>query len=152
MADNGGELDGTTPDDGTPYSNPTVYNWTHIGAGPGATASNPLGWLFRAGTAGTVANSIVTAQKNKVIEVQDKNSGTNDAHQKLLNGELKILNNIFWENGTNATINDIIRVTSGQPTQDDPDGSDLIWFHHQTQEQLVVFFQNLVLKLIVSLP
>ena len=55
-----------------------------------------------------------------MIEVQDKNTGTNDAHQKLLGGELKILNNLFWENGSNATINDVIRVTSGQPTQDDP--------------------------------
>ncbi len=130
IADNGGEFDGTTPDDLTPYSNPTVYNWTHIGSGPGATASNPLGWLFRAGTAGTVANSIVAAQKNKALEVQDKNTGTNDAHQKLVNGELKILNNLFWENGSNTMIDGtssgIIRITSGQPTQDDPDASDLI--------------------------
>ncbi|MFN0215481.1 MAG: hypothetical protein ACKVT2_14580, partial [Saprospiraceae bacterium] len=66
-ADLGGELDGSTPDDASPSSNGTVYNWTHIGSGPGATANNPLGWLFRAGTAGTVANSIVAAQKNKVI-------------------------------------------------------------------------------------
>src|SRR5687768_3462831 len=49
IADAGGELDGSTPDDLTPYSNPVVYNWTHIGSGPGATASNPVGWLLRAG-------------------------------------------------------------------------------------------------------
>lgn len=130
IADTGGELDGTTPDDLAPYSNPTVYNWTHIGSGIGATASNPLGWLFRAGTAGTVANSIVTEVKGKVLEVQDKNTGTNDAHQKLLSGELKILNNVFYGNGSNAAIdasaNGIIRVTSGQPTQDNPSASDLI--------------------------
>ncbi len=127
IADLGGELDGSTPDDLTPYSNPTVYNWTHIGAGPEATAANPLGWLFRAGTAGTVANSIVVSQKGKAIEIQDKNSGTNDAHQKMLNGELKILNNLFWESGANNTIDasatGIIRVTSGQATQDDPTGA-----------------------------
>lgn len=130
IADAGGELDGTTPDDLVPYSNPTVYNWTHIGSGVGATASNPLGWLFRAGTAGTVANSIVTEVKGKALEVQDKNTGTNDSHQKLLSGELQILNNIFYGNGSNAAIdasaNGIIRVTSGQPMQDDPDASDLI--------------------------
>ncbi len=129
IADAGGELDGTTPDDVTPYSNPTVYNWTHIGSGPGAAASNPVGLLFRAGTAGTVANSIVTEMKNKAIEVQDKNTGANDAHQKLVNGELKILSNVFWANGANTTIDGgstgIIRITSGQPTQDDPDASDL---------------------------
>ncbi|MBV6438475.1 MAG: hypothetical protein EPGJADBJ_00099 [Saprospiraceae bacterium] len=125
VADLGGELDGTTPDDGTPYSNPTVYNWTHVGSGAGAAAANPLGWLFRAGTAGTVANSIVTGQKNKAIEVQDKAAPANDAYTKMLNGELKILNNLFWANGSNTTIdnNGIIRVTSGTP--DDADASDL---------------------------
>ncbi len=130
IADAGGELDGTTPDDLTPYANPTVYNWTHIGSGAGAAASNPIGLLFRAGTAGTVANSIVTGMKNKAIEVQDKNAGVNDAHQKLLNGELRILSNVFWANGANTTMDatstGIIRITSGQPTQDDPTGSALI--------------------------
>ncbi|NUO01483.1 MAG: T9SS type A sorting domain-containing protein, partial [Saprospiraceae bacterium] len=129
IADLGGELDGSTPDDLSPSSNPTVYNWTHIGSGPGATAANPLGWLFRAGTAGIVANSIVAAQKNKVLEVQDKNTGTNDSHQKLINGELRILNNLFWEAGSNTTMDatgtGIIRITSSQPTLDDPTGTVL---------------------------
>lgn len=130
IADAGGELDGTTPDDLVPYSNPTVYNWTHIGSGPGALASNPVGWLLRAGTAGTIANSIVTEMKNKAIEVQDKNAGTNDSHQKLINGEIWLPNNLFWANGANTTIDagptGIIRVTSGQPQQDDPMALDLI--------------------------
>jgi hypothetical protein len=130
IADAGGELDGTTPDDLVPYSNPTVYNWTHIGSGAGATASNPVGLLFRAGTAGKVANSIVTQMKNKAIEVQDKNAGANDAHQKLKKGELVIANNLFWANGANdkidASSTGIIRITGSQPTQDDPTGADLI--------------------------
>lgn len=130
IADAGGELDGSTPDDLVPNSNPTVYNWTHIGAGAGAVASNPVGWLLRAGTGGTIANSIVTEMKNKAIEVQDKDAGTNDAHQKLLNGQLKLTSNLFWANGSNTTLDasstGIIRVTSGQPNQDDPDASDLI--------------------------
>ncbi len=130
IADAAGELDGTTPDDLAPYSNPVVYNWTHIGSGPGAAASNPVGWLFRAGTAGTIANSIVTEMKNKGIEVQDKNTGTNDAHQKLINGEILIGGNLFWNIGSNTTLDasstGIIRVTSNQPMQDDPDASDLI--------------------------
>ena len=130
IADAGGELDGTTPDDLVPYSHPTVFNWTHIGSGAGAVASNPVGWLLRAGTAGMIANSIVTDMKNKAIEVQDKNAGTNDAHQKLLSGELTLPGNLFWTIGANTTLDatgtGIIRVTSGQPTQDDPDASDLI--------------------------
>ncbi|MBK9107163.1 MAG: T9SS type A sorting domain-containing protein [Saprospiraceae bacterium] len=117
IADAGGELDGTTPDDLTPYSNPTVYNWTHIGAGPGAAASNPVGWLLRAGTGGTIANSIVTEMKNKAIEVQDRASGVNDAYSKLGTGELKIQNNLFWRNGSNTSLDGtstgIIRITSG---------------------------------------
>ncbi|MFN7120015.1 MAG: T9SS C-terminal target domain-containing protein, partial [Saprospiraceae bacterium] len=137
IADAGGELDGTTPDDLTPFSNPTVYNWTHIGSGIGAAAANPIGWLFRAGTAGTVANSIVTGQKGKVIEVQDKNTGTNDAYEKLKNGSLKILNNVFFGNGSNAAIDatstGIIRVTSGQPTQDETTPTTLI--NHLTTNQ-----------------
>ncbi len=130
IADAGGELDGTTPDDLVPYSNPVVYNWTHIGSGPGAVASNPVGLLLRAGTAGTIANSIVTEMKNKAIEVQDKDAGTNDAHQKLINGELLLPSILFWNNGANTTLDasstGIIRVTSGQPNQDDPTASDLI--------------------------
>src|SRR5690606_8575173 len=95
-----------------------------------AAASNPVGWLLRAGSAGTIANSIVTEMKNKALEVQDKNTGTNDAHQKLINGEILLGGNLFWDNGANTTLDatatGIIRVTSGQPDQDDPDASDLI--------------------------
>ena len=130
IADAGGELDGSTPDDLTPFSNPAVYNWTHIGSGPGATASNPIGWLFRAGTAGTVANSILTEMKGKAIEVQDKNTGTDDALQKLLGGQLFIKNNLFYNIGSytamDASSTGIIRVTSGQPSQDDPAASNLV--------------------------
>jgi hypothetical protein len=140
IADSGGELDGSTPDDLVPYSDGAVYNWTHIGAGPGAAAGNPLGWLMRAGTAGTIANSIVAEMKNKAIEVQDKDAPTNDAHQKLLAGEISLPGNIFWNNGTNtsldATATGIIRVTSGQPNQDDPDASDLIG-HLNTNKSVI---------------
>ncbi|MFN0015130.1 MAG: T9SS type A sorting domain-containing protein [Saprospiraceae bacterium] len=116
VADSGGECDGTTPDDGTPYSNPTVYNWTHIGSGVGAAASNPVGWNLRAGTAGTVANCIVTDMKAKGLEVQDKAAGVNDAYSKLVAGELKLLNNVFYKIGSFTTIDTgatgIIRVSA----------------------------------------
>ena len=116
VADAGGELDGTTPDDLTPYSNPTVYNWTHIGSGQGAAASNPIGWNLRAGTAGTLANCIVTDMKAKGLEVQDKAAGVNDAYAKLVAGELKLLNNVFNKIGSfttlDATSTGIIRVSS----------------------------------------
>ena len=79
-ADLGGEFDGTTPDDATPYSNGTVFNWTHIGTGTTATAGG-IGLLLRAGTAGTIANSIFTESRGKAIEVQDKNAPANDAYE-----------------------------------------------------------------------
>ena len=127
VADSGGELDGTTPDDLTPYSNPTVYNWTHIGSGPGAVASNGRGWYLRAGTAGTIANSMVVSMKNKGLQVQDKDAGVNDAYAKLLGGELHLLNNLFWENGTNTTLDasatGIIRVDG---TAEDPTAAALV--------------------------
>jgi hypothetical protein len=48
----------------------------------------------------------------------------------LLAGEIKLPGNLFWANGANTTLDagptGIIRITSGQPTQDDPDASDLI--------------------------
>lgn len=119
VADVGYELDGTTPDDATPYSNGTVYNATHIGSGNGAAATNPLALLLRAGTAGTIANSIFTETKGKGVEVQDKATPTADAYEKLKAGELKLLNNVFWKTGTTTTLSDIVRVTSGTPDEAD---------------------------------
>jgi len=125
VADAGGELDGTTPDDLTPYSNPTVFNWTHIGSGAGAAASNSIGWNLRAGTAGTIANSVLTEMKGKLIEVQDKAAGVNDAYAKLLSGELKILNNVLYRPGgtMDAGSTGIIRVSG---TAEDATGAALI--------------------------
>jgi hypothetical protein len=116
IADAGWECDGSTPDDLTPASDPIVYNATHIGSGPGAAASNPIGWLFRAGTRGYVANSIVTEMKGKGIEVQDKPTNTNDAYAQLLAGELTIKNNLFHNIGSTTVIDGsssgIIRITA----------------------------------------
>ncbi len=122
IADLGYELDGTTPDDGTPYSNGTVFNATHIGAGNGASAANPLAILLRAGTAGTIANSIFTDTRGKGIEIQDKASPVNDAYEKLKNGELKVMSNLFWKTGTTTALDDIIRITS---TADEKDAATL---------------------------
>ncbi|MFY8029741.1 MAG: T9SS type A sorting domain-containing protein [Bacteroidia bacterium] len=116
IADAGWECDGSTPDDLTPASDPIVYNATHIGSGPDAAASNPIGWLFRAGTRGYVANSIVTEMKGKGIEVQDKPTNTNDAYAQLLAGELTIKNNLFHNIGSTTVIDGsssgIIRITA----------------------------------------
>jgi hypothetical protein len=96
-----------------------------------------VGWLFRAGTAGTVANSIVAEMKNKGIEVQDRAAGVNDAYSKLGTEELQILNNLFWNCGDNTTLDGgttgIIRVTSGA---EDVDATGLS-NHLMTNENLI---------------
>lgn len=105
VADNGWECDGSTPDNTAPFSDPTVYNATIIGSGPGAAAANPTGWLLRAGTRGFIANSVVSELKNKALEVQDRpNNATTDAYSMLVAGSLELKNNIFWNCGTNSTI------------------------------------------------
>jgi hypothetical protein len=127
IADAGWECDGSTPDDLTPSSDPIVFNATHIGSGAAAAASNPIGWLFRAGTKGYIANSIVTEMKGKGIEVQDKASNTNDAYAQLLAGELIIKNNLFHNIGSTNVIdgsaNGIIRITA---SADDASATALI--------------------------
>lgn len=127
IADAGWECDGSTPDDLTPPSDPIVFNGTHIGSGPAAAAANPIGWLFRAGTRGYIANSIVTEMKGKGIEVQDKPSNTSDAYAQLLAGELIIKNNLFYNIGSTTVIdgsaNGIIRITA---SADDASATALI--------------------------
>jgi hypothetical protein len=128
IADAGWECDGSTPDDVPPPSNPVVYNATHIGSGVGAAASNPVGWLLRAGTQGYIANSIVTDMKGKGIEVQDKpGNTTSDAYFQMQQGNLQIKNNLFHNIGTatqmNGTADGIIRITNNA---DDATAADLI--------------------------
>jgi hypothetical protein len=127
FADAGWECDGSTPDDGTPSSDPIIFNGTHIGSGPAASAPNPIGWLFRAGTKGYIANSIVTEMKGKAIEVQDHTATNSDSYGQLLAGELMIKNNLFYNIGSTNVIdgssNGIIRITTGA---DDATASSLI--------------------------
>jgi len=128
IADCGWECDGSTPDDLAPSSNPKVFNGTHIGSGPAAAASNPVGWLLRAGTKGYIANCLVTNMKGKGLEVQDKPSNTtSDAYAQLLAGDLILKNNLFYNIGSATAIdgsaNGIIRITV---SADDATASALI--------------------------
>ena len=111
--DNGGELDGAKPDDGEPTSNPTIYNATFIGAGCGARAKNATGLLFRDGSAGTVAKSVITGF-NFGIEVEDRASGM-DSRQRMEAGDLVLSDNIWWDfcngNELNAGSNGFLRAT-----------------------------------------
>ena len=111
--DNGGELDGAKPDDGAPTSNPTIYNATFIGAGCDASAKNATGILFRDGSAGTIANSVITIYVFGV-EIEDRASGV-DSRQRMEEGDLVLSNNVWWNfcngNELNAGADGFIRAT-----------------------------------------
>lgn len=113
---NGGELDGAKPDANVRNSNPTVYNATLIGSGNGAAASNETGLLFRDGSAGTFANSIITEYANKALEIEDRDAATGfDSRQAMENGDLNLMNNIWFDFGVgsdlDASSTGIIRAT-----------------------------------------
>lgn len=117
VADAGWEYDGSTPDDAPNYSAGKIFNFTHIGAGPGANAANPIGLLIRAGGTVTAGNGIVAETKGKGIEIQDKNgNSTTDSYSRFQSGLTSILNNVFYNIGSNTTPDGsstgVIRVTS----------------------------------------
>lgn len=113
--DNGGELDGATPDGATPFSNPTIYNATWIGSGVGAIAENATATLFRDATAGTFANSIFTGFAAHAIEVEDLPLASGiDSRQRMEEGDLNLLNNIYFDFGTGDEFvaGELIRITT----------------------------------------
>ena len=103
--DNAGEHDGAKPDGASPYSNPTIYNATYIGAGVGAVAKNSTAIHFRDASAGTYANSIFTDFANAALEVEDlpASSGV-DSRKRMEDGELNLLNNIWYNFGSGNQI------------------------------------------------
>ena len=109
-ADNGGEHDGAKPDAGTPSSNPVIYNATYIGSGIGASAKNEHALLFRDGSRGTYGNSIFTSFTNFALQVEDVESGV-DSYSYLENGELQLINNLWWEFGEGDEWSEIIQAT-----------------------------------------
>jgi len=119
-ADNGGEWDGAKPDGNSIYSNPTVYNLTFIGSGTeSVTANNTNAILMRDATAGTVANSIFTEYAHKALEIEDLPSASGiDSYTRLENGEINLLNNIWYGFNSYSTLDanpetGIIRYTTG---------------------------------------
>ena len=91
-SDRGGEHDGgTSPETGTPFATPVVYNATFIGGGD---AANKRTITFRDNAGGEYHNSIFT-EYGRGIDVEKLSSGTH-SFDRLQAGELKLENNIFW--------------------------------------------------------
>jgi len=99
--DHAGEWDGAVPDDAELYANGIIYNATFIGRGLDANrGAEAVAVLMRDGTAGTLANSIITEFDGKGIEVEA--TETTDSYGRI-GDELHILNNI-WNVGGNTTM------------------------------------------------
>lgn len=116
--DNGGEHDGAIPDDNTPFSSPTIYNATYIGAG------NKKALTMRDATGGIYANSIFTKFKNGV-EIEEEPTKPIDSWERMQNGELSLLNNVWWDfaAGNNFAAGEIIKISS--TATDDTNGDVL---------------------------
>jgi len=102
VSDRGGEHDGgTTPEDGTPYATPLIYNATFIGNGTSRAIT------FRDNAGGQYHNSIFH-NFGKGIDIEDLASGE-DSKNRLDVGDLRldgiVLSNIGADNIVSAVTN-----------------------------------------------
>jgi hypothetical protein len=95
---------GQEPELGQPYSMPQIFNATLIGRGSNIT--NSLVELDRF-SGGVFGNSILENQYNGV-KIQYKENYQN-CYDQFVNGNIKILNNIFWDVAENYTL-DVFKV------------------------------------------
>lgn len=94
------EMDGgTSPEDGTPYAIPEIYNVTLIGSG--ATSSNSLssGLIFRDNTGGKFTNAIIHDYRNYAVRIETESAQAQDSAKRLAAGDLFIRNSIFGSFG-----------------------------------------------------
>jgi len=108
VGNRGAEQDGgTTPEDGTPYATPQIYNVTYIGSGMNSVnADNDLAMIFRDNAGGKYVNSIFTDFAGNGVEVEDLASGE-DSRARLEAGDLVMSNNMWWNFGAGSAITDI---------------------------------------------
>ncbi|MCF8239440.1 MAG: T9SS type A sorting domain-containing protein [Saprospiraceae bacterium] len=124
VGNNAGEHDGASPDGQAPFSNPIIYNATYIGSGLNANADNEFALLLRDNTGGTYANSIFTSFKEKAISVEDLPTASGvDSYGNLLNGDLNLKSNVWWEFGAGNTLADIVDTYAAG---DDPTSTEVI--------------------------
>ncbi len=98
-----GELDGAdNPEDGTPYATPEIYNATLIGAGDNGSAVLKM----RRNAGGFWYNSIFVNQK-KGIEIEFNADKTETTYDRLLDGDLDVDFNMFYNITAGNTANDI---------------------------------------------
>lgn len=109
---------GTTPEDGTPYAMPTIYNYTAIGSGATSANNNSIGPIFRDNTGGKVYNSIFHDFKGYAWRIETESAQAQDSAKRLAAGEIEIANNVFGTFGAGTSADDLFRAvnaTSGGP-------------------------------------
>ena len=100
-----GEHDGgTTPEDGTPYAIPAIYNATYIGSGEfSANGDNDVVLKIRDNAGGQYHNSIFTDFAGEAVDIEDLESGE-DSRARLEAGDLVLANNIWWGFGAGENL------------------------------------------------
>lgn len=94
---------GTTPEDGTPYAMPTIYNVTGIGSGATGTNSISHGPIFRDNTGGKLYNSIIHDFRGYAFRIETETAQSQDSAKRLAAGDVVIANNIFGTFGAGTT-------------------------------------------------
>lgn len=94
---------GTTPEDGTPYAIPTVYNVTAIGSGAAGTNTLSLGPIFRDNTGGKIYNSIFHDFRGYAFRIETESAQAQDSAKRLAAGDIVIANNLFGNFGAGTT-------------------------------------------------
>lgn len=101
--DRGGEHDGgTVPEDGTPFSTPLYCNVTHIGRGVNGTGSQQA-LIFRDNGAGAYFNSIFYDHRTFGIMVEKEAAQPTESEDRLVQGQLHLVNNLFYKFGNGNT-------------------------------------------------
>ncbi|MBM3276484.1 MAG: T9SS type A sorting domain-containing protein [Candidatus Handelsmanbacteria bacterium] len=108
VGNRGAECDGgTTPQDGTPYAIPQIYNATFIGSGSASTnSSSDIALILRENAGGKWYNSIFTEFFGKGVDVQDLSSGE-DSRNRLDAGDLVLANSLWYGFGAGNTLDKI---------------------------------------------
>jgi len=103
----GGTINETAP----PFATPHIYNATYIGAGSDAfpEGDGDFALLFRDNAGGVYFNSILTeyngASNGGAINIEDIQGA--DSRERLEAGDLRIVNNIFWDFANGPNLADI---------------------------------------------
>lgn len=116
--DRGGEHDGgTSPEDGTPYAKPMIYNVTYLGRG---AAAGKRTVTFRDNAGGEYHNSVFV-DIAKGVDIEMLSSGQH-SWERFKAGDLKFEDNVFF-NVANGTGAGIFAVSFGSGASSNPDSA-----------------------------